>query len=99
MVMARPRRPGHAGARHCDADPRSLLACCPSTELALIEEIPLRDPRPVRRGDLDVGWREQEYLIRDPVDRAMQPEDQTRGEVYEPPGVAIDHLGQVHDNR
>src|SRR5579859_3931290 len=67
-------------------------------KLALVEEVALRDPRLVFRRHLDVRGRQQEDLVRDSVDGAMEPEDQARREVYETARITIDHLSQVHNN-
>ena len=49
--------------------------------------------------EVDVGGRQQEDLARDSLDRAMQTEDQTCGEVDDSLGVGIVHVTQVHDDR
>ena len=38
---------------------------------------------------LDVRRREQEHLVRDPLDRAVQPEHQAGGEVHQALGVGV----------
>ena len=50
-------------------------------------------------GDVDVLRREQEHLVGDPLDAAPAPEDQPCGEVDEPLGFGVVHLGEVHDHR
>src|SRR6185437_4890071 len=51
------------------------------------------------RGHLDIRRGEQEDLVGHLIDGPAQAEDQSRREVDETPGVAVDHLGQVHDHR
>jgi len=53
----------------------------------------------VHGGGRDVGRGEQEHLVGDPLDGAADGEDQAGGEVDEPLGVGVVHLGEVHDDR
>src|SRR5512145_3382487 len=66
---------------------------------ALVEEAALGHPRLVLGGDRDIGWREQEDLVGDPLDRSAQAEHEPRGEVDEPLRVRVVHVGEVHDHR
>src|SRR4030095_7466963 len=43
--------------------------------------------------------REQEHLAGDAFDTATQTKDETSGEVDQPLGVDVRHIGQVHDDR
>src|SRR6185436_1614416 len=47
---------------------------------AAVEEPALGDARLVHRADLDVGWRQQEHPVRDPVHATPKPERQPGGE-------------------
>src|ERR1700761_9331796 len=66
--------------------------------LALVEEPTFRDASLVLCRHVDVRGREQENLVGHPLDAPVQPEDQACREVDEALGVAVDHLGQVHDD-
>src|ERR1700744_3243824 len=66
--------------------------------LALVEEPTFRDASLVLCRHVDVGGREQEDLFGPPFDAPVQSEDQACREVDQTLGVAVDHLGQVHDD-
>src|ERR1700760_230712 len=66
--------------------------------LALVEEATFRDASLVLCRHVDVGGREQEDLVGHPLDAPVQAEDQACREVDQTLGVAVDHLGQVHDD-
>src|ERR1700727_91734 len=65
---------------------------------ALVEEAPLRDPGLVLGRNLNIGRRQQEHLVGHPLDAPAQSEDQSGREIDQPLGVAVDHLGQIHDH-
>src|SRR5215212_6320868 len=65
---------------------------------ALVEE-PAGDPLLVLGRNLHVLRRQQEDLARDPLDGAVQAEDQPSREVDQPLGVWVLHLSEVHDDR
>src|SRR6266536_2139708 len=67
--------------------------------LTLVEEPSFRHPRLVLGRDLDVRRRQQEHLVRHPLDAASEAKDQARREVDKALGVAVDHFSQVHDHR
>src|ERR1700753_2357884 len=66
--------------------------------LALVEEATFRDASLVLCRYVDVGGREQEDLVGHPLDAPVHSEDQACREVDQTLGVAVDHLGQVHDD-
>src|ERR1700744_1661853 len=66
--------------------------------LALVEEPTFRDASLVLCRHVDVRRREQEDLVGHPLDAPVQSEDQACREVDQTLGVAVDHLGQVHDD-
>src|SRR4051794_23503764 len=81
----------------------SVSRISPSTLMrqlsALVEEAALDDACLVLGSDVDVGRREQEDLVGHPLDAPTQTEDQPSREVDQPLGVAVAHLGEVHDDR
>src|SRR6201996_9656858 len=66
--------------------------------LALVEEATFRDASLVLCRHVDVHGRKQEDLVGHPLDAPMQSEDEACREVDQTLGVAVDHLGQVHDD-
>src|SRR5215213_8476954 len=65
---------------------------------ALVEE-PAGDSLLVLGRNLHVLRRQQENLARDPLDGALQTEDQSSREVDQPLGVWVLHLREVKDDR
>src|SRR4051812_17001146 len=66
---------------------------------ALIEEPSFCHTGFVLGGHLDVGWGQQEHLVRNTLDASVQAEYETSREVDETLRVTVDHFGEIHDHR
>src|ERR687890_465346 len=76
--------------------PKYFYRSCVS---ALVEEPALCDAGLVLRRDIDVSRRQQEHLLRHPLDTAVKTKHQTGRKVDKSLRVRVIHLSQIHDHR